>query len=376
MVVKTKTEKRSKKPARRGAGGNTRKMVVTTTTRTIPKKKRSKKIKGRKGAFPDPFDVSQFRLPSPYVRSTVVEKCRGTLTVTQAATAGSQAYLFKCNPLISLIDLTKFMGYTVSPATTGQTAYTGNPSFFAAVAQTNLQAALETFRVTSAGIKIRITTPPLYRTGRIVVCKVPDIDTFVGYNALVTQTLTTSSSGAASLTAGINPVYLASSSVYDMPGAEIFEANDMNNEVITIPFKPTSDGCTRFRDTNIGPDLNGITSEGAPYGSSAGIIAFDSNIPLLGCEGWEAIAVFLDGFPVSQPSVQIEYIYHIEGTPKFSQSGLGTSGILVPETGQTGKGGVRSWQAYLNDALVTADYLLEAFSHSIRESRGVPRIGW
>lgn len=278
---------------------------------------------------------------------TTTAHCHGYIGFSSTSTITGASFVFRANPYLSVVNTGTLSGAGLNPTitATGMASVGGSGNFYGVTSPANMQAKLETFRTTSWGIKIKLLTPPLSRTGRIIVASLPDVNPTVGYNAVVVYGVGAATTGANSLCAGIAPSLAASSAIINYPYVKVIDcANTSASEYLFTGLPVSSDSAT-FRNSETGVDFQSGVTQGQMVQSGTTTTTTGDRFDSLTAIGWNAFVIYAEGFPTSSPMFEIEYIYHFEGTPTVGA--MGALAVDAPEVLNRTHGG---WQQYLDAA--------------------------
>jgi len=309
---KTSPQKRQKSKAPKKVVKVANPNLVNTFTRAIQK----------------PFAPSSFgcRVPDLFSFPTTTYHSHGT-HVIQSDASGVGSVLHLPNPLLSLIDIHKVQGaVTGSVASTScgslyQTGYYGACVTGVSGSQgtNNLATIYLDYRVVSWGVKLSNLIPELSATGRVFIYIIPCTDEVPGYNALATGT---PNSNIIYNITGASSASLDSAAVLNFPTAFELTEQDLLHGDIEIHGTYVS---PRYYDFHAAGDYNvfttGFTTGDNVIANATGNITISSNRDPTRMVGGCMIGVYFEGFPASTKCLNIEYVYHLEGTPVVSTAG-------------------------------------------------------
>lgn len=276
-------------------------------------------------ALANPFDkrAEGVKICDNYAFPTAPYHLKGTVSLVSPASNTAGSVMVYANPLYSYVDLSNssFQGATFT-STTSMAQYVVNTAIFGASSYNNIGGFLDNYRVVSCGFKIRVQAPELNRTGRLMFAPITIGRSIPGVNALGTQALTANSGSAYRLLGGLTPPEAASSIILQLPGSFEISLNDLATKDLLLLPKPSAPAWQIFHSTD------GLATYNATYFQSdnqltnaAGASIVDDIADVLDCTGWSGFIIHFEGLPATAtPVIDIEYIYHIEGTPNVNAS--------------------------------------------------------
>lgn len=353
-------------PQHLGLGGNGKKgkkMKIRKIIVTQSKKKKAKKIQTK---IPTPRVMSRNRgMLKQNVECGVLQAARNPFAVTTAGCRHDDGYSFPTitfktqgsiavsnstnsvggvvlspNPFFAVIDMSNWIRVieTVSPY--GLYKYNANAYIKAVVNTSQMEDTFGASRLVGCGWLVRNLQPQLNATGRFFFAPIVDVDRTVGPNTVSAITVSSLYDVGSKFVGGINPPSAFGSNILQLPGAFEMSATDLVQEDIFLRSKPTSYESARFKsikDTQIMNSSNYASQEVATNGTGQANVAtfdsLDSSTYGVGFSGW---IIYYEGTPTNTPMLDIQYVYHFEGTPASIASeqlntsfGLTSSGALA-----------------------------------------------
>jgi len=313
------------------------------------------------------------RVPDMYSAPTVTYHTKGTITCTSNAT-GVCSLVLSPNPLVSCVDMT---GSTINAAAgnTGMAQFASSTTAYSAVSQVNLQNAFTSYRVVGVGIRMRNLIPPTTATGRIIIAPFcvsggpgPQVLSSQSVTNIVISELMGAPLVGSSTTSGL------SSTILELPDAEEYTMQQLITNNVDCWSKPISPGAFTFHNTYNTTTLNGSLSliDSGVVGTTSGL-AFPGSSDLHGAaffEGWQGMLIRAEGLPNSINCLEIEYIYHLEGTPALPST---TAGQLVPTAGPVTNVNLAAFNAALSSVLGKPP--IELVCEAITGSPGAGKMG-
>jgi len=288
-------------------------------------------------AFANPFGakVEGVRICDSYAFPTATYHLRGTVAVENTNLVGTpnsgniySTLMFSADPLISCVDISgattgsfSATGAYSSIVSNSMTPFTANGKIFGATSITALTAVLKNYRVVCAGFRVRVTMPEMVRTGRIIVAPILFTQGLPGPNILGNLELQTNSGTATRLLGGIPYAAANSSAILNLPGAFEISMSDLSMQDLVLLPKPTSPHYQVFRSavSGYGYTATGVFGDQAAY-NAAGAMQYTDIGAITDAAGLSGFIIRIEGVPSAtiNPLVDVEYVYHLEGTPSIS----------------------------------------------------------
>jgi hypothetical protein len=327
---------------RKSARSNTSTPLVTALARLSSSKKthrsiiprESKNISSYKSMIIDPFRPTSngCRLPDPWSFPTETYKLQSYATLTSPGSTSTGVIAFLPHPNISMFDYSLFINGTSQMSFSNYHLISSNG--IASLSTPTLMAnVLSTWRVVGGGIKIRCTMPETARTGRIYFVPYP-LAQLPGYNALSSNTMSSTSLGISQLTGNYAAV---GSAILEVPGAFAVTCNELSDKEIVLRFKPHSEQVCNFKDAQAG--VNQVYSSGfyesteVVFGTAGAVSVTQCDTAAnYDCSGWNGWMMVYEGLPTNNNCFLFEQVLHLEGTPVLSS--LSSSGASPLPTHQ------------------------------------------
>lgn len=282
----------------------------------------------------DPFnpEASEARVPDMNSAPTCTFKAHGTATLTTNS-FGVCSVSLSANPIFTLIDMT---ANSVTVANTSMSQMTANsPNVFSAVAPGNLSENLANCRVVASGFRLKNLQPPTTCTGRWIVATVPtngdvpDLSTAQNIG-VVNNAMFFRQTGIVVGTIGTQTNAGIPSTILEYPdGSEVTAQEIIATTVQCLP-KPCDQKAFDFHLTQNISLISGTTLDYTNVGvNGSGVVVSGGIEDVTNYRGFTNILVRGEGLPINSIVAELEYIFHLEGTP-----GVPTSivGMLVPAT--------------------------------------------
>jgi len=268
-----------------------------------------------------PFDTEATgtQVPDMYSFPTSTFHAKGTVVLGSDASGNGQAWVTG-NPFCAMGSL--------SVSSSSMAPYTSSPNIYASTGVTTMQGAFSNFRVVSYGFKIRNQQPILGVTGRVFIAPVPVAGLSPGPEVL--QNAVADYKNMLQLQFGtIWNGGVLNSQLLTLPGAQEFSLQEVIGDEIILLGRPLSTNPFEFRALsgtayNATQELvqNTLSSISTPTLTVNGDTFATSD-----GRGTVAFLIYFSGVPVSTTNIlEIEYVYHYEGTPVVTNTGALNSG--------------------------------------------------
>jgi len=278
-------------------------------------------------ALVSPFhpDSMGIRVPDPFPFPTATYHLHQTHVVGNAAGTGSVAFM--PNPILSAIDLGGVNDATkASLNTTSFTRYATNPAItayqlYGATGPSTLAGLLADYRIVSWGIKISNLQPELSATGKIIVAMIPHGDTIPSYSELV-QTGVPVTSATVFPIFGTTIAALSSSAILQLPTAQEFAVQDFLHGDLEVSGMYTNTSFWQFKTCASNPVSSLTTSSGDSFSAlqATGVPNAWGYKDLTRMIGACSVVMYFEGMPATFNSIQVETIYHLEGSPQINSN--------------------------------------------------------
>jgi len=309
-------------------------------------------------ALTDPFNPESLgcQVPDPFPFPTETFHVHQTTVLGPNAGFSSLGVLLLPSPVVSMVDLTRVNNLATlgkrcvqntSMTQIAASATLPSDACYGAVTQASVETIFSTWRVVSWGVKISNLQPELSATGRYFVSYFPCGDTMPTPIDISVAT----TSGIITPMVSCNPLSLESSVILETPTAFEFTVGDLMRGDIQLAGMYTNSNFWTFKSSvadgkagvrTVGDELSVINATGVSTASYKDISR---------CVGGCGIVIYAEGLSAGvQANLQIETIYHLEGTPNFSGQ---ANNILVPSVGKKANIGTSN----------TVDMVMIAASH-------------
>jgi len=267
-------------------------------------------------ALRHPFglDANGLRVPDPYSWPTITAKLQGRMAIG-SDTFGRAHRMFLPNPIISSAS---FLGTTNSSS---QVVFSTAQYASKATSGANLATMFSTYRVASWGIKISNLQPMLTATGRVMLAIVPCGSRHLSENVMESGNVTTSE--FCQFATGLGDFVFFSGAQLQLPASMELTVNDLLKGSMEIG-SPTAHPCFfEFKSCSNVLSVNSGNTYVAGEGGDQFLIntttfanSHFGSADATRLDGGCAINLYFEGLPTSSPNIfDIEYVYHLEGTP-------------------------------------------------------------
>jgi len=278
----------------------------------------------------DPFNPDSLgcRVPDPFSAPTAVYHLRGT-SILKTDGFGKAGVTCFPNPNFSMFDNRGFISAT--PLVSSSTMSTLNSSLYAYGA-TNpgvLDSILSSYRIVSWGIRVRNLLPELSGTGRVTFAPIIMGDTTPGYSSFDS----TNEGGCAAIACGmLTPYMQQTNAILDLPEAVHCSIGDLFTQDVQLVGFYTNTNFFNFKSSMSAGPLASAYAGDAIQSNTLGAVVRNEYKDATRCNGGNAWIIYVDGAPINSNTLEIEYIYHLEGTPLISTITQGTTANPLPVT--------------------------------------------
>jgi len=346
---------------------------VTTVTKktvraTLPTRKRLQKISAKvkhvgsaklkfsgglgnyAAALQNPFvdAACGARVPDMNSAPTVTYHSKGTVTL-QSNANGVLSLVLTANPLLSMIDMT-----LTSVGNTGMSQYFTTTAAYAVTSLVNAQTAFQSMRVVGAGFRIRNLIPPTTATGKVIVAPFCMSSSQPGPATLSNVLIDNYqlANYVAAPGAQSNAVLGLQSNIIELPGSEEYTVQELITNAVHCWLKPIAPTAFNFHNlydaTQIIGSFNYLAGS-AEFTSGAVFNASNSDVAdVCNWAGFEGIVIRGEGLPPGVSCLEVEYIYHFEGTPFLSPT---SGGQLIPTAAPSSFVDINGFNSVLSNAL-------------------------
>lgn len=286
-------------------------------------------------ALSNPFSPKAIgvRVVDAYALPSVTYHVRGSFSPTTDV-SGTWAGMLLPSPCLSLLRM-------VGLGSGNLTQFTQNVTAYYASSPTALSNVLTEYRTVAWGIRLVPKDTAFSAKGKYTVAVVPTSRNAPSWNTL--ETVTAASFDTISYyLAGVNGSGSASQSWVNLPSARVFSAQDLLRGEIQVSGLPYHNSYYEYKGvqdrTNAPWAAGQVLADEGVFNNATGLVnatAGGRKDPA-SLAGGSAILLSVWGAPASTQEFDIEYIYHLEGTPALVVGGSTlTAGALVPSSMRT-----------------------------------------
>lgn len=277
-------------------------------------------------ALKNPFDARAIgcRVMDSYVTPTVTYHIRGTINV--ASNSGGDCYMSVLpSPMVTVLQPSQNGG---GPAITGSlTAFTQNtpsatsPGGYYAFAPATMADKLTEYRVVSWGIRFVAKDTALATKGKIYIAQVPTTENSPSWSVL--NHVTGSQASLGEYTIGLQLQDL--NKIPNLPGVRCFSMQELLRGEVMVVGTPTHQSFYQFKGTanydQVPWNSNQTLIDEGVFSTVSGALV---NYTTAGrkdpasLRGGRAILIYGSGLPASTNEFDLEYVYHLEGTPNMA----------------------------------------------------------
>lgn len=275
------------------------------------------------------------RVPDIYSAPTSTFHVRGNVVIG-ATSAGTLGVVLLPNPILSLIDAA-LDNSSLSCVTSGMTQLpnaggAGASPYFGATSVAVASASLSSYRVASWGLKISNLQAVLSATGKLYIAIIPSISEVPTLGDIAGSLSDNGNGYATKSFTGSPGIY--SNTILDFPEATLLPVSELVSGAVCVSPTPVNPVFYNFKSLNQYCQISSsnymntqvVTAvSGAPFSIRGGL-------SLNNISGGSTVVIYGDGFPVSSANVlDIEYVYHLEGTPILSVSNSAGFSAATPQ---------------------------------------------
>ncbi len=326
---KNKKKKNQRKNQQKGYNDGIPNIITVKANTRKPRNNMNADVRQFQLALRNPFDARAIgaRVVDSYMTPTVTYHIRGTVSVTPNSSGECQMAMLP-SPVNTLVapssgnggpgTLTTSLG-DFTQNTQGSTVAGGKYCF----SPQSLADKLTEYRVVSWGIRLLAKDTAYNTKGKIFIAMVPTTDNAPSWAVLNNVTGTAASLGEYLIGMSLADI----NKIPNLPGVRCFSMQELLRGEVMVVGTPTHSSYYAFKgttDNNLTPWNTGqyLMDEGV-FNSSTGVMV---NATAQGrrdpasLRGGRAIIIWASGLPTSGNAFDIEFIYHMEGTPNLASS--------------------------------------------------------
>lgn len=303
-----------------------KKKKKTRQRRTAPRPRSVFGSRQYECALRNPFlpEAIGCRVPDSYAIPTATYHVRGSLSLTSDAT-GSIGYLFLPSPCFSALK--------IDGTDTGMVNFAQNAYARYVLSPTSMANVLTEYRTVAWGIRLVPKDTVFASKGKFYLATVPTTANAPSWNTL--ETVSAASVGViAEYTCGLAfNTGTQVARILNLPSVRTFTAQDMMRGEVIVTGLPLSSSFYDFRGTTDRSSMtwntNQVLADEGVFNNTTGLVnaTAGGRKDVASLRGGMAIALYATGLPGATNEFDVEYIYHLEGTPNITTDG---GGQLVP----------------------------------------------
>jgi len=235
--------------------------------------------------------------------------------------------------------------------------FTQNPNVYYATTPSNLSSHLTEFRVVSWGIRLLAKDTAFAAKGKYTIAIVPTSRNAPSFNTL--NTVTASTIGVATeYLSGVN--ILVNDAIINLPTARTFSAQDLLRNEVQVCGLPYHNSFYEFKGVQDRVSLpwaaGQVLADEGVFNNTTGLVnatAGGRKDPS-SLAGGSCILIAVSGAPASAQEFDIEYIYHLEGTPP---TGPANTTAIVPSSMRVTNGSTALVESVVSAAHATGSVI-------------------
>jgi hypothetical protein len=240
-----------------------------------------------------------------------------------AVTGGYTGGVFFPNPLVSAIDLLQDSSSLVGFASGGMTALKGGAPMYGATTAPVLSSSLTSYRVSSWGLRLHNLQAVLSAQGRVYIAMFPSLSRVPSYADVSAMTATNGNSYCCNAFTG--SANLNSSTILELPNSTQMSISELIPGMVTLNPLPNNTAFYSFKPTINNSQLanNTFWADGGLSATANGTITNSGGSLINDMTGGTSVVIFVEGLPtasIGSNVLEVEYIYHLEGTPIIGSS--------------------------------------------------------
>lgn len=286
-------------------------------------------------ALRDPFAAGAVgaRVVDSFTLPTATYHVRGSVKVTTNS-SGDAFFALLPSPCLTFIEpAANFGGPTIS----GLVSFSQNgygpttPGAAYILSPTQLAYSLTEYRTVSWGVRIIAKDTATSTKGKVYVAMVPTTENAPSWNTFETVTGTADAIGEYTIGMSVNSI----NSVVNLPGVKTFSMQDLLRGEVMLCGTPTSPSFYQFKGTAdrsaVSWNAGQVLADEGVYNSSTGLVnpTAGGRKDIASLRGGRAMIVFATGMPGNTNELDLEIVFHLEGTPNVVGAGPGQN-ALVP----------------------------------------------
>ncbi len=291
-------------------------------------------------ALCDPFNVKAIgaRVIDSYTLPTATYHVRGSMKLITNST-GDCIGAFLPNPCFAYVGTGVNGGGNDPLQSNGWSKFTENPiTTFAAspggaylISPTTLNTVLTEYRVVSWGVRFLAKDTAMASKGKVYLAVVPTTENAPSWNTMETVTGTDISIGE--YTIGMPLTNIAG--IVNLPGVRTFSMQDLLRGEVMVCGTPTNPVFYTFKGTadrsNTTWNTGQVLADEGVFNNTTGLVnaTAGGRKDVASLRGGRAVLFCISGAPAATNELDVEIVYHLEGTPNIASA---NSGQLIPSS--------------------------------------------
>lgn len=274
------------------------------------------------------------RVVDSFTTPTVTYHIRGYSSLTSSS-SGRMYFAVLPSPCFSYLqptsgnggpsDYTNFSGFTQNNPSIGGMggAYVTAPS--------NLASVMTEYRTVAWGFRLIAKDTAFNSKGKVYVASVPTTENAPSWNTMETVTGTDTSIGE--YTVGLPLANIGG--ILNLPGCQTFSMQDLLRGEVMFCGTPTNASFYQFKGTMdrsvVAWNTGQVLADEGVFNHTTGLVnaTAGGRKDIASLRGGRAFLVCATGLPASTQELDLEVVYHLEGTPNITSSGTAQ---LVPSS--------------------------------------------
>jgi len=198
------------------------------------------------------------------------------------------------------------------------------------ISPTALNSVLTEYRTVSWGIRIIAKDTAFASKGKVYIATVPTTENNPSWNTMETVTGTDTSIGEYTIGMPLTSI----SGIMNLPGVRVMSMQDLLRGDFQVIGTPTHSSFYQFKGTadrsNTPWSATQTLADEAVFTNASGALVSTAGgrKDVASLRGGRAVLIYMTGGPASTNEIDIEVIYHLEGTPNIAATG--SSAQIIP----------------------------------------------
>lgn len=292
------------------------KMVVNTPNQKISSESLPASTLGWSKGLVDPFTAIGPKVPDMFCYPTITAQSKGVQVISSDSN-GTILGAIAPYPTLS------YVAVSGGVTTSSMYQYSGKP-LYAATTFTNLSNLFSNYRVVSVGVRVRNLLAPLTATGRIIIAPYISSAPIPGPNFCNNGTV-----DGGFIFSSITQTATSGSNLLELPYAKEYSIQELIAGTVTWCSRPVSTESYHFHGTNNSAAASNVYYAQSEVQANGSLVSqYSDGVDQFSPNNYTGLIIFAQGLPININALELEYVYHYEGTPAM---GL-TAGSVMPET--------------------------------------------